>query len=193
MDSLALRIKNGNELAFREFFDKTYSRVYAYLLKAFNDNIHLDDIAQEVYVKLWQSRANIDEAQSLDGYLFKILRNTIISHFRTLAKDKKHNNGYTLAVQQTFNNQSYTDTLHAIQEKENNQFYEQVMQEISPLKQQCFRLHREFGLTYRQISAKEGIAIKTVEKYIRQTSRILESKLLTKIQYFLIYFMLIIS
>lgn len=193
MDSLALKIKNGNELAFREFFNKTYGRVHAYLLKAFNDNIHIDDIAQEVYVKLWQNRANIDEQQSLDGYLFTILRNTVISHFRTLAKDKKHNSGYTQSVQDTYNKQPYMDTLNGIQEKENNQFYEQVMQEISPLKQQCFRLHREFGLTYRQISAKEGIAVKTVEKYIRQTSRILESKLLTRIQYVLIYFMLMNS
>ena len=183
MDPLSHNIKNGNELAFREFFDKTYGKVYAYLLKSFNNNLHLDDIAQEVYVKLWQNRANIDETQSLEGYLFKILRNTVISHFRTLAKDKKHNSGYLQEKQ----NDSHTDTLNNIHEKENNLYYEQVMQEISPLKQQCFRLHREYGLTYRQISKKEGIAVKTVEKYIRQTSRILQSRLLSKIQYLLFY------
>ena len=184
-------------LAFREFFDKTYARVYAYLVKAFDsNNIHLDDIAQEVYVKLWQNRAQIDEEQFLEGYLFKILRNTVISHFRTLAKDKKRNSGYTRSIQETHRNQlygSYTDAFKNIHEKENNQHYEQVMKGISPLKQQCFRLHREFGLTYNQISQREGIAIKTVEKYIRQTSRLLQSKLLTKIQFLLISIMLLVA
>ncbi|RFS26665.1 RNA polymerase sigma factor [Chitinophaga silvatica] len=195
MNPLALNIKNGNELAFREFFDKTYGKVYAYLLKSFNDNIHIDDIAQEVYVKLWQNRTNIDPEQSLEGYLFKILRNTVISHFRTLAKDKKHSAGYSKEVQYTYINQSAnnSNTFNKISEKENKQFYEQVMSEISPLKQQCFRLHREYGLTYSQISQKEGIAVKTVEKYIRQTSRILQSKLLAKIQYILFYILLLFS
>jgi RNA polymerase sigma-70 factor (ECF subfamily) len=194
MDLLALEIKNGNELAFRDFFDRTYPRVYAYLVKVFDEsNVHLDDIAQEVYVKIWQNRALIDEHQYLEGYLFKVLRNTVISHFRKVAQDKKRSSTYFFSVKDTDDTNRHIDAFASIHEKEYNLYYERVMQGITPLKQQCFRLHRELGLTYNQISEREGIAIKTVEKYIRETSRILQSKLLPKILRVIIYIILIIK
>ena len=90
MNFLSSEIKNGNELAFRDFFDSTYPRVLAYLRKFFEkDNAYMDDIAQEAYVKLWQNREQIDEDQVLENYLFRILKNTVLSYFRTLASNRK--------------------------------------------------------------------------------------------------------
>jgi RNA polymerase sigma-70 factor (ECF subfamily) len=189
MNFLSSEIKNGNELAFRDFFDSTYPRVLAYLRKFFEkDNAYMDDIAQEAYVKLWQNREQIDENQALENYLFGILKNTVLSYFRTLASTKKKSSVYIASLRQDAADNNVIRNMH---QKECNQDYEQVMRGISPLKRQCFRLHREYGLTYFQISEKEGIAIKTVEKYIRETSRILQSKLLSRIQFCLAYAVLL--
>ncbi|MGN7720506.1 RNA polymerase sigma factor [Chitinophaga sp. 22620] len=190
MNFLSSEIKNGNELAFRDFFDSTYPRVLAYLRKFFEkDNAYMDDIAQEAYVKLWQNREQIDENQALENYLFGILKNTVLSYFRTLASTKKKSSVYMASLRQA--DAADNNVIRNMHQKECNQDYEQVMRGISPLKQQCFRLHREYGLTYFQISEKEGIAIKTVEKYIRETSRILQSKLLSRIQFCLAYAVLV--
>jgi RNA polymerase sigma factor (sigma-70 family) len=190
MNFLSSEIKNGNELAFRDFFDSTYPRVLAYLRKFFEkDNAYMDDIAQEAYVKLWQNREQIDENQALENYLFGILKNTVLSYFRTLASIKKKSSVYIASLRQA--DPADNNVIRNMRQKECNQDYEQVMRGISPLKRQCFRLHREYGLTYFQISEKEGIAIKTVEKYIRETSRILQSKLLSRIQFCLAYAVLV--
>lgn len=190
MNFLSSEIKNGNELAFRDFFDSTYPRVLAYLRKFFEkDNAYMDDIAQEAYVKLWQNREQIDENQALENYLFGILKNTVLSYFRTLASTKKKSSVYMASLRQA--DAADNNVIRNMHQKECNQDYEQVMRGISPLKRQCFRLHREYGLTYFQISEKEGIAIKTVEKYIRETSRILQSKLLSRIQFCLAYAVLV--
>lgn len=190
MNFLSSEIKNGNELAFRVFFDSTYPRVLAYLRKFFEkDNAYMDDIAQEAYVKLWQNREQIDENQALENYLFGILKNTVLSYFRTLASTKKKSSVYMASLRQA--DAADNNVIRNMHQKECNQDYEQVMRGISPLKRQCFRLHREYGLTYFQISEKEGIAIKTVEKYIRETSRILQSKLLSRIQFCLAYAVLV--
>lgn len=195
MNFLSSEIKNGNELAFRDFFDSTYPRVLAYLRKFFEkDNAYMDDIAQEAYVKLWQNREQIDENLALENYLFRILKNTVLSYFRTLASAKKKSSVYIASLRQADNPQSDAadnNVIRSMHQKEYNQDYEQVMRGISPLKRQCFRLHREYGLTYFQISEREGIAIKTVEKYIRETSRILQSKLLSRIQFCLVYAVLV--
>lgn len=195
MNFLSNEIKNGNEQAFRDFFDSTYPRSLAYLKKFFGkDNAYMDDIAQEAYVKLWQNRSQIDESQLLESYLFKILKNTLLSYFRTLASSRKKNSVYLAFLQQSGSprpDAADNNILRSMHQKEYHKDYEQVMRSINPLKSQCFRLHREYGLTYFQISEREGIAIKTVEKYIRETSRILQSKLLSRIQFCVFYAVLV--
>lgn len=185
MNLLSHEIRNGNEIAFREFFNKTYPRVRAYLEKVFErDNLHLDDHAQEVYIKLWQNRAQLDENQSIEGYLFRILRNTVISHFRTAARKNKQAASHLELV--VARDEGHNDVVDDINKKDYTLHYEKIMLEINPLKRQCFRLHREYGLTYMEISRREGIAVKTVEKYIRETARILRTRLLPAIRCYII-------
>lgn len=182
METLASKIRSGDIAAFDQFYNVTYPRVMAYLSRVLYYNSLADDIAQETYIKLWVGRKKIDVSRSVDSYLFAILRNTITDHLRKLAADRKRllssasisifNEAIDMKMQAADN---VTDTLYY---KEFASIYNGFLNQVSPVKQRCFRLHREQGLTYREIAVLEGLHIKKVERYISDTIQFLREKLL---------------
>ncbi|RPD38180.1 RNA polymerase sigma factor [Chitinophaga barathri] len=167
------------DIAFRRYFDASYPRVKAYLANVLDTNLHVDDIAQEVYIKLWNKWDTLDHSLNTDPYLFTIVRHTIISYFRS-AKTRK-----TVVLRESSEEEHAQEesASERIQQKEYIQVYEQTLSNIQMDKQRCFRLHWDGGLTYRQIAEKEGISVKTVERYIREIKHILRSRLDVKTLY----------
>ncbi|MBO9154257.1 RNA polymerase sigma factor [Chitinophaga sp. GCM10012297] len=160
------------DIAFRRYFNATYPRVKAYLSTVLDTNLHVDDIAQEVYIKLWNNWERVDHSTSPDGYLFTIVRHTIISHFRS-AKNRKT----AILPENDAELGQENNSEDKLQQKEYLHIYEQTLQTLHTVKQRCFRLHWDAGLTYRQIADQEGISVKTVERYIREIKTVLRTKL----------------
>lgn len=171
MSELACDIKNGSEQAFHLFFTRTYGRVVRYLNKTLSDNRFADDIAQEVFIRVWQHRQRIDPAQPLEAWLFAIVRNTAATHLRKLLDERnrlqKARQQYRLfpeviGSEPVVSNEAVAN-LHY---KDSLVQYHKALETISPERLHCFRLHREEGLTYHQIAEAKGISVKTVEKHI---------------------------
>ncbi|AEW01205.1 hypothetical protein A4D02_32805 [Niastella koreensis] len=179
MTQLEIEIKNGNRAAFQLFFNNTYNRTTAFLTHAMYNSSYADDIAQEAFVKLWVNRQMIDPAQSLDAWFFTIVRNTMISHLRKMVAEKKKGSTTQLLLQEAETEiYGYTtnDGLHHLQQQDIRQLFNEVLQSIDPVKERCFRLHREQGLTYREIAQSEKLSVKTVERYISDTLKLLKLK-----------------
>jgi DNA-directed RNA polymerase specialized sigma subunit, sigma24 homolog len=79
---LIYRLKNGDEDAFSRIYQAYWRKVYnfARLYITYADDI--EEIVQEIFIKLWESRCFIDENQSFQGYLFIITRNAIFNDSR---------------------------------------------------------------------------------------------------------------
>jgi RNA polymerase sigma factor (sigma-70 family) len=164
MNELAPDIKQGNEQAFQAFFHQTHYRVVRYLSSLLTDNRYAEDIAQEVYIKIWLSREQIDPTQSLEAWLFTIVRNSAATHIRKMLADKKRLQvvGEELAPPLATSNEGMLKLIY----QDSLQVYNIATQTLAPQHLRCFKLHREQGLTYRQIAEMEGISVKAVEKYI---------------------------
>lgn len=176
MKLLAKRIREGDELAFDEFYRITYPKAMAYLGKVlFDKNAH-DDVVQEAYIRLWLHREAIDVQQSVEAYFFTTLRHTVLNYLRKHAARRKRL--LELDVEDDTHHQAdnFIEHLHA---KEFVTRYHIVLDQVSPVHQRCFRLHREQGLTYREIAQQEDLNVRTVERYISDTLQFLRENLLT--------------
>jgi RNA polymerase sigma-70 factor (ECF subfamily) len=60
MNELAAQIRNGNEAAFSSFFHQTHYQVVRYLKNLLDHEGYAQDIAQDVYIKVWQHREQIN-------------------------------------------------------------------------------------------------------------------------------------
>lgn len=80
---LLSRAKNGDTLAFNEFFNELYTPVYRYLLIRLKNREIAEDCAQVTFIKVFQNIQRIEATVSSPlHYLFTVARNTLIDEKR---------------------------------------------------------------------------------------------------------------
>ena len=76
-------IKSNDKKALRKLHDRYFHQMYLYASKSTNGNEGLaEELVSDCFIKLWKNRKKIDVHNSLKHYLFLMLYNNIIDHFR---------------------------------------------------------------------------------------------------------------
>ena len=169
---LVEELKKGNYIAFDRLFARYGNQLYGFVygfLKVRDDS---QEVVQEVFVKVWEKRLNLDEYSSFKSFLFSIAYHHIISGFRKKISEKRYVNERILNM----NNQSLTPDV----EVEYIMLTERIDKIIATLPAQrkgIFIMSRFEGLSHSEIASKLQISVKTVENHINLTLRILRIKL----------------
>jgi len=75
----------------KQAYDRYFESLRGFLYYKTGDIELAEDIVQEVFIKLWEKRANVDP-QTLKSYLFTIANNHMINHMNHLKVVSKHEN-----------------------------------------------------------------------------------------------------
>ncbi len=67
---------------FAAFYDATLSRVYRYVAYRVGDTVTAEDLTSEVFENALNAWRNRRKPEALMPWLFRIARNTVISHYR---------------------------------------------------------------------------------------------------------------
>ena len=78
--SVLAKLKQGDETSFTFVYDHYWRKVYRFSEIYLNDDEEIKEAVQEVFIKLWESRASINENKDIDGLLFIMTRNTIFDY-----------------------------------------------------------------------------------------------------------------
>lgn len=172
-DQLALRIKLGDEQAFELLFRKYYMRLCGFANKFLNDPEESREIVQEVFMKIWEGREDIDPEDSLKSYLFKIAQNLSLNRLRKKKVESKYVEIYKLVYIDHSEFSSYESLL--ARELEDN--ITTAINTIPPKCKRVFELSRMEGLKYDEIAKTLNISVKTVEAQMSKALRILRLEL----------------
>jgi len=168
---LLTRLKTGDMLAFDQIYEMYSHKLFSFVFKILKNEAEVDDIVQEVFVKIWESRDKLEDYKLLNAYIFTIAYNNSID----LIRKRISNNKY---LEHLKNSASINFTSNIVSQIEFNELSNQVEKLIAKIpdrQKQVYLLHREEGLTYPEIAEQMGISKNTVEnhmakalKYIRQ-------------------------
>lgn len=75
-------LKTGDAEAWRYLFVRYYAVYLRFITKIVGDMTSAEDIAQEVFLKLWKSRERLDSEASVEKLLYVIARNSAFTFLR---------------------------------------------------------------------------------------------------------------
>ena len=83
---LILGLKRGDHDSYEILFDLYYVKFVNFADAILKDRTVAKDIVQEAFIKIWVNRARLDENQSLENFIYVIVKRLILNYMR----DNKH-------------------------------------------------------------------------------------------------------
>lgn len=152
--------KDGDIKAFESIYAEYYKKLCVFLLGYCDDKSIVEDVVQDVFLKLWSNREDFNVKTSISGYLYKASYNTLMSRHRNLNKNNKLLSSYyyTAMIQNT-----ETDSIN---EDERLKKLDDCINTLPPRCKQVFFENKIVGLKYNQVAKKLNVSLKTVEGHI---------------------------
>lgn len=164
---LVSELKNGNEKAFRKLYDFYYQDIYGYSISLLKSKELAEENVQDVFLKIWMHRENLNLEQSFKSYLFTIARNQAFNLLNKAANN-------VLLKEEVFytSEKSHDEGDYSIREADCKKLKKQAIKQLPPKRKRIFKMSRKEGKTYEEISQELGISVNTVKS---QMSKALES------------------
>lgn len=169
-DLIGERIRLGDEQAFELFFRTHYTSLCIFANKFLNDPDEAQNIVQDVFTKIWETREDINPEDSLKSYMFKIAQNLSLNKLARTKVESKYIDIFKNVYLNNNNELSVSDSLLAGELEKN------ISLAIEKLPDGCrkiFELSRVEGLKYNEIANILHISVKTVEAQISKALKTL--------------------
>lgn len=165
-------LKDGDSMAFTEIYNRYFELLYLHALKRIKEEDESEDLIHDLFIRIWEKRAELVFNTTLSAYLYKSVKNRVIN-----ALSHQHiKTNYLDSLQEYIDAGVYcTDEAVRIRE-----LAHQIEREISrmPKKmQEVFQLSRNANLSHKEIAERLGISDKTVKKQIGNAIRILRDNI----------------
>lgn len=158
---------------FKSLFDQYFKPIRNFIYYRCGDVDMAEDLTQDVFVKLWETRNRIDR-KTVKAYLYTIALNMTINqmkrrqlHFRFLKSGSEDRDFDT------------PEKLLEIEEYRTK--LEEVISSLPEGGREVFLMNRLDDLTYNEIAERLRLSVKAVEKRMSKVLRILRDKLGTEI------------
>ena len=100
--TLVLRLIEGDENAFCELYAAYKNRLIYFAMRFLKSREYAEDVFQDAFAVVWQTRRFINPDTSFSSYLYTIVRNRILNQLRDLAnQDKLREQIFSQAVDYT--------------------------------------------------------------------------------------------
>jgi RNA polymerase sigma factor (sigma-70 family) len=148
---------------FNEGFDSLYWKyhqlIYINVFKFVRNKEESQDILQDVFATLWESRKSIRQEQSVSGWLFVISFNKSVNHI-------KKKNRHSAAADKVLSFYPPYDEDPDDTRDEHYQILHAAISGLSPQKQKVFTLCKLEGKSYEEAARQLNISRHTVKEYL---------------------------
>lgn len=155
---LSNRIKNGNQEAFKHFFDAHYPTLYRFMRSRGMSHDEAEDLVQKAFVMIWEKRNGIDETKSLRAYLFQIAYSRMLNHIEYNSK---------------FKDEDPPDEVSKTEDPDAIADYSELLTQITNIiasmpekRAMVFELCFMKQFTYKETADVMNVSVKTVENHM---------------------------
>jgi RNA polymerase sigma-70 factor (family 1) len=183
---LVKNLSKGNLLAFNTLYKEYSSRLYHFAFGYLKSEEEAEEVVQEVFTRIWESRRDLKEELSFKSFLFTIAFNIIRKHFGTKAQISEYFRSVKGDDSDAHTSQKITyDSLH--------QYITELVDRLPDRRKTIFIKSRFEGLSVKEIAEQLKISHKTVENQLTEALKFIRTNLNRESIAVILFFSLFIS
>ncbi len=172
---LVLLLADDSEYAFQLLYDRHRNRIYKTAIRFLKSPILAQDVVQDVFMKLWFSRKNMNASQPIEAWLHTVAKNNIINRLKKLSNEWK-----ALTELPFITTISNNATENSVQEAEYISILNHAISTLPEQQKKSFQMSRHENMTYIQIGEQLGLSPLTVKTHISRALLHIKSVLAEK-------------
>ncbi len=169
---LLRRLIDGDIGGFEVLFHRYYATFFAFVKGMTHDECVAEDIAQNIFMKVWLNREHLDAEKSIRNYLYVLAKHEVFNWLRG-----KNRLFITLREAMLYNEKSgvgshyQDDTQEQIAYNETSTLIDAIVENMPQQRQRIFRMSRFENNGNKEIAEKLGISVRTVDKHLELAIR----------------------
>ena len=170
IDKLVRNLRNSDITAFNQLFEHYSSKLYHFAFGYLKSKEDTEELVQEVFIRIWEKRADIDPTRQFQSFLFTIAFNEVKKHFRTKNILEKY-------LEHARNNPTQYITHPEISYRELKERLDQLIEQLPQKRRLVFIKSRLEGKNAVEISEEMQISKKTVENHLNAALKFMRENL----------------
>jgi RNA polymerase sigma-70 factor (ECF subfamily) len=130
------------------------------------------DLAQDIFLKLWDLRSKLPAIKNFSGYLYTITRNLVHDHLRTHVF-RESNKEFLIAY---FSDNGYSPQ-DQLEQKQLGDILDEAINNLPPKLRQVFTLSRFEGLSHEEIGRQLHISPLSSKTYMTRALIVLRKQI----------------
>lgn len=152
-------LQQGDHDAFECIFIAYYNKVRFFICAYVKSNADAEELAEDLFVNLWENRSRIDTSKSFNAYLHTIARNTAINFL-------KHKFAYDNYVNSIDVNSLSPTSEEELIAKELGLLIDSVVENMPEQRQNIYILSKKKGLSNEEIAQRLNTTKRNVESQL---------------------------
>ena len=178
--ALMHRIKAGDEAAFRELVELHERRVIGTAARMLSDDAEAQDVAQQVFVRVWKSAVRWEPTAKFTTWLYTILRNLVFNESRRRSRHPVRSLDATTDESdrpQQFEDTGVKSPDTALLDAEMQDAIDRAISELPESQRMAIVLRRYQDVSYEEIAAVLDLTVPAVKSLLFRARTDLKEKL----------------
>lgn len=171
-EDLMQEIKADNMFAFDALYGNYCKRVYKFGYSIIKSREEAENLMQDVFLNLWETRRRVKKNSSVKSYIFTITYNSAISIIRKKARESEFIE-YLKSVQTI--NEEAVDVVFEYNELKSK--LDEIVNALPKRQKEVYLLHRDEAMKYDEIAERLHISVNTIENHMSRALKTVREKM----------------
>lgn len=162
------QIAEGDANAFRILYDDQRNRLYSFSLQLLQREDLAEELVQDVFLKIWTSRAAITGIENIEAFLYTVTRNLALSRLKRMAHERQILGEIAKQTDETLTSD---DVLH----RDYQRLLQKAIAALPEQQRNVYILSREKGMSRQEIADALDISANTVKAHLSAATNTLRS------------------
>lgn len=166
-------LKNASKQSFEILYNRYSGKLYNFVMKISKGDTYIaEELVQRTFIKIWETRENINPDSSFISYLCTISKNMLLNEYEHKTVQFVYEK--YIKVMSTENDNS---TEKEVDKNLIEEYIDILTDELPPRRKEIFILSRKKGLTNRLIAQKLNISESTIKTQLSKALQFMKNKL----------------